>query len=120
MNVPENERQRENERGIRKEREKVRERGLSTIKIISVLVCSFLIFLFNLLYLSHSLERGKLLNENRYKYLAYQDILRLLYLDIAYQGILKELKNVKSFTVFFFILLYLSHFALEINGLVSI
>ena len=52
---------------------------MSTIKSISVLLCSFLIFLFYLLYLSHSLERGKLLNENRYKYLAYQGILRLLY-----------------------------------------
>ena len=64
-----------------------------------LIMCSFLIFYFDLLYLPHSLERAKLWNENIYKCLR----------------ILRYIKKTESFN-----LLYLSHFALQINGLVPI
>ena len=66
----EGERKRATERAIRKEREKAREKEMCSINIFSVLLCSLLVFLFNLPYLSSLLERGKLWNENICTYLS--------------------------------------------------
>ena len=63
-------REREKEKAIRREREKAREKEMCNINIFSVLLCSFLILLFNFPCLSHLLERGKLWNENLCKYLS--------------------------------------------------
>ena len=64
------EREKERERAIRKEREKARAKEMCSINIFSVLLCSLLVFLFNLPYLSSLLEREKLWNENICKYLS--------------------------------------------------
>ena len=62
------EREREKERAIGRKREKESEQEMCSINSFSVLLYPFLSFLFNFLYLSYSIERGKLWIEDIHKY----------------------------------------------------
>ena len=64
----EGKREREKERAIGRKREKESEQEMCSINSFSVLLYPFLSFLFNFLYLSYSIERGKLWIEDIHKY----------------------------------------------------